>query len=155
MIAGPAPAEPFTCHHKSAVTFGTRIPQKNDSIIELPNPAGKGGSCFQKAKRLPYDVHSSSNTCKSGLLSLLGSITASFDWSVSSGPTAVSIAFSSVGWISFWFFAVNFLRQFLHSLILRWPIVLVFLKPLLMEPPPQYGHFAGLPLGILITSRGM
>ena len=57
----------------------------------------------------------------------------------------------------FWFLGVNFRPQALQSLILRLPMVLVFLTPLLTDLPdvPQYGHLAGLPLVMWITSRDM
>jgi hypothetical protein len=59
-------------------------------------------------------------------------------------------------WTDCWPFGVNFLPHPLHRRILRTPIVLVFLAPLLAVPvPPQYGHLCGLPAGILITSRDL
>lgn len=60
--------------------------------------------------------------------------------------------FSSIG---FWCFGVNFLPQFLHSRILRIPIVLVLRTPFFwLRLLPHAGQIGGLPLAINITSTG-
>ncbi len=143
------------------------MPQEHNGVVEQLGPARKGCDGIGQAERHGYDVHSSSGDetipefssgsggasgSSAGSSVLSGSETAA-GLLASSDSTLVSAGFSSIASVDFWFFGVNFRPQPLQSLILRLPMVLVLRKPLLIELPPQYGHIAGLPLGISITSR--
>ena len=109
--------------------------RQHHSVVELPGPLHKGCCRVSEAEREAYDVHSWSSESRSGGGSSSGGM-APRSVAASRLPSPLDSACGSCGVSAgFWFLGVNFLPQALQSRILRLPMVLVFLTPLLTDFP--------------------